>query len=107
MGKKAFSLKEKYIGFQIFTEIQILTFDHKELKTEKDLWKACEMKDLITSGFMGIEKWIPINILEQVGENVTTEFIQDDFGYLKELKIDTSTFENYVDPKEIYRIKEY
>lgn len=100
-GKDSVFIKGKKYWFTKLHEIQIFTFDHAKLKSEKDLWETCESQGLIQSGYLGFGEYLPPNILEQVGRRVTDEFIKDDYGYLKDVKLAPSASENYVDPARI------
>ncbi|MBJ2173060.1 hypothetical protein JBL43_02345 [Aureibaculum sp. A20] len=100
-GKDTVFIKGKKYWFTKLHEIQIFTFEHQELKTEKDLWETCKSQDLIERGYLGFGEWLPIKILEKVGTRVTDDFITNDYGYLKDVKLGTSVKENYVDPERI------
>ena len=55
-------------------------------------------------GYMRINEGIPVNVLAQVVERVTGEYIKDDFGYLKDGRIDIKSQEHLVDPNRIDEI---
>jgi hypothetical protein len=100
-GKDTVFIKGKKYWFTKLHEIQIYTFEHSQLKTEKDLWEKCKSQELIERGYLGIGEWLPPKILEQVGNRVTDDFITDDYGYLKDVKLNPAVAEHYVDSERI------
>ncbi|MBT9188807.1 hypothetical protein [Zobellia russellii] len=100
-GKDTVFIKGKKYWFTKLHEIQIFTFEHHQIKTEKDLWETCKSQDLIERGYLGFGEWLPVKILEQAGKRVTDQYITNDYGYLKDVKLGTSVNENYVDPERI------
>ena len=100
-GKDSLFIKGRKYWFTKLFEIQIFTFEHAEIKNEKDLLEVCNRKDLFERGYMGINEWIPVKVLEQLGKRVTDDFITDDYGYLKDVRLEAGTAEHYVDPERI------
>lgn len=100
-GKETVFIKGKKYWLTRLHEIQIFTFEHQQIKTEKDLWEAYRSADLMIRAFKGLNTWLPIKVLDQVGTRVTDNFITNDYGYLKDEELGTSVKENYVDPKRI------
>lgn len=100
-GKETVFIKGKKYWFTRLHEIQIFTFEHQQIKTEKDLWETYRSADLMIRAFKGLNTWLPIKVLDQVGTRVTDNFITNDYGYLKDEKLSTSVKENYVDPERI------
>ena len=100
-GKDTVFIKGKKHWLTRLHEIQIFTFDHPQIKTEKDLWEICETQNYIQRAYSGFNKWLPIKVLEQVGTLVTDEFITNDYGNLKDANLATSVEGNYVDQERI------
>ena len=103
-GKPTFFLKgEKYWISDLF-EIQIYTLEHEKYKTGEDVPRVCKQANLEENDFLTLSPWIPKKILERFGKRVTDNFIEDDFGSLKEVS-ETPT-NPYVDPSRIEELKQ-
>lgn len=74
--------------------IQVYTFEHESIKTGTELFRICEENSLLKNGLFSKE-YVPEEILEKIGKNVTIEFISDD-----DLENENSN-ENYVNEKRI------
>lgn len=81
-GKETFFIKGKMYWLTKLREIQIYTFEHAKIKTEKDLMDFCKEHDAF-SRFMS-SYWLSNEILEKVGKRVTEQYINDEYGYFKE-----------------------
>lgn len=86
-------------------EIQIITFDHPKIKNAEEILKICSDQNLFGRSHLGWSEWVPTNVLEKLGEKVTDKYIKDDFGYLKDVRIEGVKSDNFVDPKRIDEIQ--
>ena len=103
-GNDSVFIKGKKIFLKNLREIQIITFENETIKTGKDLYQFCEKHNLIQKGYLSIDKWITVEILEKFGNLVTDDFITNDFGKLI-APVDSAHGDCFVDPKRIEEIK--
>jgi hypothetical protein len=104
-GKDSFFIQgEKYWIYNLF-EIQIFTFENDRIKTGNELISFCRQNHWLERGFLDIDHyWIPKEFLEKFGKRVTDDFILDDFGYLKDSRVETTIPNAFVDLKRIDEI---
>lgn len=100
-GKDSLFIQGKKYWLSKLFEIQIFTFDNEKIKTGKDLVEICKKQELFEYGYMRFNEWIPVAVLEQVGKRVTDELIKDDYGYLKDARIEGVSSDTFVDPTRI------
>ena len=103
-GKESLFLKGIKYRLKGLSEIQIYTFENTEIKTEKELLAVCREQNLFGRGYLGINEWVPVSVLEKTGTRVTDNFIKEDFGYLKDVRIEGGFSDSYVDLKRIDEI---
>lgn len=80
MGKESFFIKGRKYWLRRLFEIQIYTFENKNIKTKDDLIEFCKTNKLWKQSM--VNKYIPTDILKKFGKNVTEKYIKGDFGYL-------------------------
>lgn len=102
-GKDSLFLRGQKIWFSDLLEIQILTFEHDRLKSEKELVEYCNKNDFFDHDFFESE-WLPMEILEKIGKRVTEQFITEDFGYLKDVRLVKESNDIYVEFERIDEI---
>ncbi|ESU21395.1 hypothetical protein FCR2A7T_05680 [Flavobacterium cauense R2A-7] len=92
-------------GKKFFTgdllDLQIYTFENNQFKTGQELYSYCDRNHFLERGYFS-DPHVPKNILEQVGNNVTSQFIND--SELEEIENETPK-ENYIDPKRIKELE--
>jgi len=104
-GKGSIFIKGKKYWFSKLLEIQIYSFDHHSLKSESDLVNVCEREEYFEKGYFS-DKWIPVKVLEQVGDRLTDDFIKGDYGYLKIDEVGNSLAgDTFVDIERIKELK--
>ncbi len=104
-GLELFFLKGKRYLFETLYEIQIFTFESDKMKNGFELYEICKQQNLLEYGPLNIDIWIPVNVLVKNGKRVTDEYIKDDFGYLKDARIDANSYETFVDVNRIDEIE--
>ena len=95
-GNESFFLNGTKYWLNNLFDIQIYSFEHTQIKTKKDLLEYCNKNRLLSRGYCS-KDYISTNILEKYGTLKTNDFIKDDFGYLKDNRIDEKNHEVYVD----------
>jgi hypothetical protein len=105
-GKETFFIQGKKYWLTNLFEIQIFTFESDQFSSGTDLIEFCKKNNLFKYGSFRMSEWIPVKILEEVGEKVTDEYIKDDYGYLKDTRIAGITNDLFVDAKRIDEISE-
>jgi len=103
-GKDSLFIKGKKYLFHKLIEIQIFTFEHEQITSEEDLLGFCKQNNLIDSGIFGLGEYLPVKTLQHFGKRITDIFITDNYGCLKETKIEVPVKETYVDLDRINEI---
>lgn len=103
-GRESFFLQGKKYWLNHLFEIQMFTFENENIKTGDELMHICKDKRLLESGHMGNNPYIPVKVLEMAGKRVTDIFLKDDYGYLKDTRIEGIISEYFVEPKRIDEI---
>jgi hypothetical protein len=104
-GKDSFFLNGKKYWLKDLFEIQIFTFDNEKIKTIDQLEHFCKHEMLMRTGYSRREKWIPKEILSEVGKNITSSFIKTEYGILKHNRVDNSIIDNFVDKQRILELR--
>lgn len=104
-GKKSVFIQGKKYGFEKLMEIQIFTFDHPHIKSAEEIMKVCRDQDLFGRGYLGWNEWVPEKVLNNLGKRITEDHINDDFGYLKDIRLEGAAPDNFVDPERIDEIQ--
>ncbi len=82
IGKPHFFINgQKYWLSNLF-EIQIFSFEHTNIKTKEELLEIVKIKNLFKKSML--DTYIPKEVLEQLGKNMTSDFIKGDYGFLSE-----------------------
>jgi hypothetical protein len=104
LGNDSVFIKGKKYYFNKLKEIQIYTFEHKMSILNNNLLEHC-----VANGYCKhqpiVGEWIPQQSLEKFGKNVTDNFINNDFGYLKIQPKNDSLSEYYIDPNRIIELE--
>lgn len=104
-GNKSIFIKGKKYWFEDLLEIQIFTFEHPKIKNAQEILKICREQNLFGRGYLGLNEWVPTNVLEKLGKRITDDYINDDFGYLQDVRIEGVKSDNFVEPKRIDEIQ--
>jgi hypothetical protein len=100
-GNDSFFIQGKKYWLNHLFEIQVYTFENEQIKTKEDLIKISEVQKLYKKDMF--DKYLPKEILEKIGCNVTENFIKGDFGQLKLKELEMSNL--YIAKERIDEIK--
>ncbi len=96
---------QKYNLYRI-NRIQIYTLTSSAPMSADEFYSFIEQKGMITRGYMNISSYIDDSVLQKFGDNVTRQFIKNDFGAEKESENPQQNVEDYVNAKRIAELKE-
>jgi hypothetical protein len=97
---------EKYY-FEDLNKISIYKYENDTINTPEKLLEIMRRQGVLESYFgPGIDEYIPKNILESLGENITQKFIKHDFGYLQNRSKPKLKTDSFVDSSRIEEIIE-
>jgi len=82
-------------------DFQIYTIENHGFENGEQIFKYCKSRNLLETGYF-MDPYVPKNILEMIGSNVTTQFIND--AELEEMEAQTEGG-NYIDPARIKEIE--
>jgi len=100
-GNDNFYLNGKQYFLKNLNEINVFTFKSTKITTEKELFDFCKKYDKVEWNIYG-DAYIPPEILENVGEDVTNEYIKIGFGE-KQKDIDIEWLDGYPEAQKLYK----
>lgn len=96
---------QKYNLYRI-NRIKVYSFTSTEFKSGIEFREFAEKRNMITRGYMNISSYIDDKILLQFGEDVTKDFIKNDYGADRSPEIVESNIDDYVNKDRITQLQE-
>ncbi|WP_281636648.1 hypothetical protein [Flavobacterium marginilacus] len=101
-GLTSFFINGSRQTFERLNRIKIYTFKAEEFKTGNEFYEFAQSKNLVSRGYMNMYNYIDDKILAQFGDDVTKDFIKNDFGQEKDSKSKIALqIQEYVHPQRI------